>query len=366
MNIERIGVLGFSTHENERRYPIHKDHLVYFDKNELSRLYFEKDYPNFNAKDQKLNFLTRSELFKSCDLIIIPKPTTRDYHLFSKNQVLWGWMHAVQGIEITQKAIDSQLTLLAWESMYRWNKLQRGEHIFARNNELAGYASVIHALSINGITSGSYGQSKRIAVIGYGSTGKGAVNALLGLGCSDLTVYSRRNRFEIQDAINNVKYETYSIIDGNASIGIHKPIDILKDYDIIVNCILQDPNRPITFIYNNEINELKEDTIIIDVSCDREMGFEFSSPTTFENPQFRIGKAIYYSVDHTPSFFWNSASYEISGALLPYLKYVLKNNSILGCSTLENAIEIENGVIKNRSIIDFQKRVVEYPHAQLK
>jgi hypothetical protein len=72
--------------------------------------------------------------------------------------VLWGWPHAVQDSELTQVAIDKRLTLIAWEAMNHWTPSGRFVvHVFHLNNELAGYCSVLHAMTLIGST-GHYGR----------------------------------------------------------------------------------------------------------------------------------------------------------------------------------------------------------------
>ncbi len=366
IKIKKIGIVGISTKENEKRYPIHSKHISQLSKKQLESLYFEENYPGLLDGDKSLNFLSREQLFHECDLIILPKASEEEYELLRKNQILWGWVHCVQGKEMCQVAIDKNLTLIAWGNMYIWDKDTKKRHIFSRNNEVAGYASVIHALTFNGITSGSYGESRKVAVIGYGSTGKGAVNALLGLGCSDLTVFSKRNKFEIHDAINNIKFETYKLTPSGIEMNGIPVVDALKEFDIIVNCVLQDPSNPMMFLSKADALTMKPGTLIIDVSCDRSMGFEFALPTTFEEPQFMIGNVIYYSVDHSPTFFWNAASYEISGALLPYLEYIIEHRTYEGNETLEKAIDIDHGRIVDEQIISFQNRESIYPYKIIK
>ncbi len=364
--INKIGIIGFSTKENERRYPIHPKHISRLSKKQLKALCFEDNYPGLSKKDKALNFLTREQLFRECDLIILPKASEEDYELLRENQTLWGWVHCVQGKEICQEAIDKKLTFIAWENMYIWDNDTKKRHIFSRNNEVAGYASVVHALTINGITSGSYGESKKVAVIGYGSTGKGAVNALLGLGCSDLTVFSKRNKFQIHDAINNIKYQIYKITKSGIEMNGVSAFNTLKEFDIIVNCVLQDPTNPMMFLTKVDALNMKPGTLIIDVSCDKGMGFEFAFPTTIVGPQFTIGNLIYYSVDHSPTFFWDSASYEISGAIIPYLEYIIEQGTYLGNETLEKAVDIDQGIIMNEQIISFQNRESVYPYKIIK
>jgi len=187
----KIGVLWRSNKENEKRYPLHWKHLENLESEEFDKLYFEKGYPDLEKlKFEDIHLLERNEIFSLCDMIILPKPTNVDLEQFKDNQILWGWPHAVQGYEITDYAMKKNLTLIAWENMYIWEHDTRKEHVFSRNNEMAGYAAVNHFMELLGITPGVYGEDMRIAVLGYGSTAKGSINSLLGLGATDITVYS--------------------------------------------------------------------------------------------------------------------------------------------------------------------------------
>ena len=87
---------------------------------------------------------------------------------------------------MTQTAIDRRLTLIAFEAMNHWQADGGFSlHVFHKNNELAGYCSVLHAMQLTGIT-GSYGRRLRAAVIGFGATARGAVTALNAHGVDDV------------------------------------------------------------------------------------------------------------------------------------------------------------------------------------
>ena len=67
------------------------------------------------------------------------------------------------------------------------------------------------------------------------------------------------------------------------------------------------------FIKEQEIERLARGTLIVDVSCDLAMGFDFAKPTSFESPIFQVIDGVtYYGVDHSPSLLWNAATYEIA------------------------------------------------------
>ena len=135
---------------------------------------------------------TREQLIEECDVILQPKPLLSDIAGLRVGQVLWGWPHCVQDQQLTQVAIDRQLTLIAFEAMNHWNSDGSFNlHVFHKNNELAGYCSVLHAMQIAGST-GDYGRRLRAAVIGFGATARGAVTALNALGVHEVDVLTRR------------------------------------------------------------------------------------------------------------------------------------------------------------------------------
>ena len=87
------------------------------------------------------------------------------------------------------------------------------------------------------------------------------------------------------------------------------------------------------------------------------------SPST-PCPYNEDGYALYVGgVDHSPSYLWNSATWEISAAILPFLRTVLEGPEAWSEDpAISNAIEITDGVIRNPSILSFQGRGAEYPH----
>jgi alanine dehydrogenase len=138
----------------------------------------------------------------------------------------------------------------------------------------------------------------------------------------------------------------------------------LAESDIVVNCTLQDPNAPLTYLRSEDLGAFRPGSAIVDVSCDEGMGFSWARPTSFAEPAFVVGDHIlYYGVDHSPSYLWNSATWEISQALLPFLETVLSGPPAWDADeTISRAIEIRDGHIVNPAILSFQDRSPEHPH----
>jgi alanine dehydrogenase len=372
-----IGVIGRSRKENERRVPIHPDQLDWLADEVRAGLRFEKGYGQaFDVSDAAIaersgGVADRETLFAEADVILLAKPMLEDLEAMHEGGILWGWPHCVQQQALTQAAIDRRLTLIAWEAMHKWNSDGRFDmHIFNRNNELAGYASVMQAMSLRGID-GNYGPRRRALVLGFGSVGRGAALALRRLGVTDVTVFTQRNSPLVVDQIPGPEYRHFERSDRGLvaveSNGDRRPfLDAMADADIIVNAVLQDTDHPLMYLNEGEVDALKDGSLIVDVSCDEGMGFPFARPTSFSDPIFRVGRAWYYAVDHSPSLFWDSASWEISTALTPILPIVMSGPERWAESlTITRAIEIRDGVIQNPAILSFQNRAQDYPHEVL-
>ncbi|MDA9906144.1 hypothetical protein N9D01_02280 [Cyclobacteriaceae bacterium] len=133
--------------------------------------------------------------------------------------------------------------------------------------------------------------------------------------------------------------------------------------EMIINGTYQDANDPVNFVIEEEKSSLRAGTLIIDVSCDEGMGFYFAKPTTFKKPILAIDHVDYYAVDHTPTYFWESASRSLSAALIVHLPSVLGGRSSWAQSlTIKNAINVEQGSIVKEAILKFQRRERDYPH----
>ena len=378
MKQKKLGVIGTSRKHDERRVPIHPEHLLRLPERVRTQLIFEKGYGTpFGIEDSEIVQLTggvapRHELLADLGSVILAKPGLLDLEELKEGGMLWGYAHCAQQQNITQTAIDRRQTLIAFEDMFVWGPDgHAGRHTFYKNNEFAGYCAVLHALQLKGID-GHYGNQRKTIIFSFGAVSRGAIYALKAHGFRDITICILRPDHEVREEVLDCHY--VRIREGRADEnrmvviehdGQQRPLtDLIAESDILVNGTYQNIDHPIHYVIEKELSCLKRGCLIIDVSCDEKMGFFFAKPTSFENPMFRVGEADYYAVDHTPSYLWESASRSISAALIVYVDIVLAgkigwdNNE-----TIHRAINIEDGVVQKTSILSFQNRQQNYPHA---
>ena len=377
MALLKMGVIGTSKKEDERRVPIHPEHLKRLPEHIRKQLIFEKGYGKpFNIEDEEIieltgGMATRHEILSDIGSVIIAKPILSDLEELKTGGILWGYPHCAQQKQITQTAIDKKLTLIAFEDMYVWNPNgQIGRHTFYKNNEMAGYCAVIHALQLKGID-GHYGNQRKAIIFSFGAVSRGAIYALKAHGFRDITICIQRPDHEVREEVLDAHYTRVRKGKENEPRlvvvehdGSERPLlDLIHESEIIINGTYQDTDDPINYVNENEKSMLNPGTLIIDVSCDEGMGFYFAKPTTFKNPIIKVDNIDYYAVDHTPSYFWESASRSISAAMIVHLPSVIAGRESWHINkTIENAINIDKGVIVKDTILRFQNRETAYPH----
>ncbi len=258
MNNLKIGVIGTSKKIDERRLPIHPEHIVRIPEALRKQLMFEEDYgAPFGISDSEIAALcggidTRHNLLANLGVVIISKPVLADLEELKIGGTLWGYLHCVQQQEITDIAIKRKQTLIAFEDMFIWSpEGQIGRHTFYKNNEMAGYCAVIHALQLKGID-GHYGNQRKTVIFGFGAVSRGAIYALKAHGFRDITICIQRPDHEVREEVLDCHYvRVQEGKDDEARMvviehdGIVRPLsELISEADIIVNGVFQDTANP--------------------------------------------------------------------------------------------------------------------------
>lgn len=314
--------LPISHKENEKRRALMPADIRYLKHPEyifVERKYGEVlGYSDEYYTSQGIRVLPREEILRK-DIICDPKIGDAEYLEQLKEQTIFGWIHAVQNRDITDKIVASRLTGYAWEDMY-----ECGRHSFWRNNEIAGEAAVFHAYMCHGV----FPYNTKAAVLGRGNIARGAIKTLNYMG-ADVIQYDRKTELLFRKE--------------------------LSDYDVIVNGILWDTSRKDHIIYREDLKRMKKNALIIDIACDRNGGIETSVPTTIENPIYLVDGVTHYVVDHTPSLFWKTATESLSAEFVKYIDFLIEEKAD-ACPVLQACNNFKQGNITDDRINKYQDR----------
>ena len=275
-------------------------------------------YSDDDYSQMGVHIVSRDEVLRK-DIIADPKIGDAEYLDSLDGQTVFGWLHAVQNRDITDKIIARRLTCFAWEDMY-----ENGRHSFWRNNEIAGEAAVFHAYMCHGV----FPYNTRAAVLGRGNIARGAIKTLNYMG-AEVMQYDRKTEKLFQKELGG--------------------------FDVIVNAILWDTSRRDHIIYRSDLKRMRRGAIIIDVACDRNGGVETSVPTTIDNPTYVVDGVTHYVVDHTPALFWKTTTETLSAEFVKYIDALIEDHA-LDNEVLRGCNNFHNGQILDQRIIDFQGR----------
>lgn len=312
-----------SKKENEKRRALIPEDISNIPGELVNNIYVESGYgeilgySDLDYTRRGVNVVSREEALKK-DILVDPKIGDGEYlKNLKENQIIFGWVHAVQNRDITDSIINTKATAIAWEDMYT-----DGRHTFWRNNEIAGEAAIIHAYSLHGI----FPYETNVALLGNGNVARGAYRILVSLGAA-VTTFTRRSEGLFQKEMDK--------------------------FDVIVNAILWDTSRNDHIIYKDDLKRLKPGALIIDISCDRAGGIETSVPTKLSDPVYVVDGITHYVVDHTPTIFHKTISKELSKIVSERLSLIMTGNLN---NELRNAMAIHQGSIIDNRIIDYQNR----------
>lgn len=244
-------------------------------------------------------------------------PSANDFNMMADGQTLFCWVHAVQDREVVDRLINQRMSSIAWEDMFC-----AGRHVFWLNNQIAGYAAILHVSTLLG----SSIDGLSAALIGRGNVARGAYACLTRLG-AQVRVYDRKTEGLLREEIG--------------------------DFDLVVNAVLWDVFRADHIVYRDDLRRMKPGAWIVDISCDEAMGVESSRPTTVEDPIYLESGVWHYVVDHTPTFLHRDASRSVSSAVWAYLDMLCSGQED---DVLASAYALRDGVITDDRISRFQGR----------
>lgn len=318
--------MGFciSHKSNEQRRAILPEDLARV--RNVQQCYFECGYGlQLGISDEEYikagaHVVSRNEVL-DCDIITDVKLGDAEYlQSVAKGKILFGWAHAVQGLDFTTQVLENEHTVVAWEEIY-----EKGRYIFYRNREIAGEAAVIQAYRY----CGKMPYDTKVAILGNGQTAKGAMRVLHGLG-AQVDVYGRKHEALFKES--------------------------MYQYDVLVNCVLWDTSRTDRIIYAQDLKRMKPGTMIIDVSCDPYLEIETSHPTTIDDPVYTVDGVIHYAVDNTPAMFPKTVTKVLSEGVSRYVDTLIEAKYEEYPENLKKAVVIHEGHILDETITAFRRK----------
>ncbi len=290
-----------------------------------------------------------------CDLVLkVAPPSHEEIDMLGHKQTLFSALQlSVQPRDILRKLMEKKISAIAWDY------IQDQEGIFPvvrAMGEIAGNAAVVIAaeylskandgqgLMLGGISGVA---PTEVVIIGAGTVAEYACRAALGLGAQvkvfDFSIY-RLRRLQ-----NDLGQRLFTSV-----IQPEELKNALRTADVAIGALRSNDGRTPTVVNEDMVRNMKEGSVIVDISIDQGGCFETSRATNHTQPTFRSNGVIHYCVPNVASRVSRTASVALSNIFTPLILNIGKHG---GCSALikrdtgfRHGVYLYNGTLTNESL----------------
>ncbi|MBL6950722.1 MAG: alanine dehydrogenase [Bacteroidales bacterium] len=294
------------------------------------------------------------EVFTSDMILKVAPPSEKEMELLQPKQTLISALQiAVQQETYFRTLMNKKITALGYELIR--DKTQSFPVIRAMS-EIAGSTSIFIAAEYlanpefgRGMMFGGFtgiGPSE-VVIIGAGTVGEFAASSAIGLGA--LVKVFDNSVYRLRRMQNSLGIRIFTSI-------LHPKVllESIKTADAVIGAVHSMDGKSPCLISSEMIKEMKDGTIIIDVSIDQGGCFETSRPTTHSNPVFKEYGVTHYCVPNIASRVPHTASQALNNIFAPILLDICSEGGIESLikkdSGVRQGVYLFNGTITNMSI----------------
>ncbi|HEY0978099.1 MAG TPA: alanine dehydrogenase [Flavobacteriales bacterium] len=259
------------------------------------------------------------EVFKAELILKVAPPTPAEIDLLRHKQILVSALQmSSQPKDSLRRMMDKKVTAVAWDFI----KDREGIYpIIRAMGEIAGNTSIHIAAEYLTTDKGGQGlmlggisgvSPAEVVIIGAGTVGEFATRAALGLGASvkvfDKSIYRLRR---LQSDIGQRIWTS-----------VIQPDDLrraLLQCDVAVGAMRPEHGRTPMVVTEEMVRDMKNGSVIVDVSIDRGGCFETSELTSLVDPVFKKYGVIHYGVPNIASRVPRTATYALNNIFTPML-----------------------------------------------
>jgi alanine dehydrogenase len=258
-------------------------------------------------------------VFGEADLIVkVKEPQSAEVARLEPRHTLFTYLHLAPDHELTRGLLESGATCIAYETV-------TDEHgrlpLLAPMSEVAGKIATQagafmlekplggRGLLLGGVPGVAAG---KVMVIGGGVVGQNAAEIAIGLG-AETYVYDRN--------IDRLR-ELEVLLNGRCSTCFASTLEIeqrLPDMDLVIGAVLIHGAKAPWVIRRSQLQMMKKNAVMVDVSIDQGGCFETSKPTTHSDPTYEVDGITHYCVANMPGAVPITSTYALTNATMPFV-----------------------------------------------
>jgi len=282
-------------------------------------------------------------LYAMAKLIVkVKEPIGPELSLLTSEHILFSFLHLAALPELTQQLCQIGLKAIVFETVQQPD----GQlPLLAPMSDIAGRIAIqvgthlLHApMGGRGILLGGVPAAERgkVVVLGAGVAGGNAVHLAASLGAEVIVFDRNREKMLAMRAFGANVTALYSHQDS-----IQEQV---KTADLLVGAVLVVGKKAPHLVSEDDVKQMRQGSVIIDISVDQGGCIETTRPTTYEEPTFIKHGVIHFGVTNMPGAVPRTASQALSASLIPHLSDLVNSPDVLSVA-LQKGINIDAGEI---------------------
>ncbi len=258
------------------------------------------------------------EVWKRAEMIMkVKEPIEPEWPRMREGQVIFTYFHFAAAEQLTHAVMESGAIAIAYETV----QLPTGElPLLTPMSEVAGRMAVQEGAKYLEKYFGGRGmllggvpgvEPGTVVILGGGIVGSNAARMAAGLGAHvvilDLSLNRLRYLAEVMPANVTLLYSNR-----------HNILDQLERADLVVGAVLLPGAKAPHLVRREDLERMKEGSVIVDVAVDQGGCVETIKPTTHDDPIYVVDGVIHYGVANMPGGVPRTSTLALTNATYPY------------------------------------------------
>jgi alanine dehydrogenase len=258
-------------------------------------------------------------VFAEAELIVkVKEPQPDEVARLAPRHTLFTYLHLAPDAELTRGLVESGATCIAYETVTdargRLPLLAPMSEVAGKIATQAGAFMLEKPLGGRGLLLGGVPgvAAGKVMVIGGGVVGQNAAEIAIGLG-AETYVYDRN--------IDRLR-ELEVLLNGRCSTCFASTLEIeqrLPDMDLVIGAVLIHGAKAPWVIRRSQLQMMKKNAVMVDVSIDQGGCFETSRATTHSDPTYEVDGITHYCVANMPGAVPITSTYALTNATMPFV-----------------------------------------------
>lgn len=257
-------------------------------------------------------------IFEEADLILkVKEPQASEVKLLRKDQILFTYLHLAAHTKLANDLAATGATCVAYETVQETNGqlplLTPMSEIAGRLATQIGANYLERPMGGRGVLLGGVPgvEPGEVIIIGGGVVGTNAAKIAKGLGARVTIFDLSLDRLRYLDDVFGGQVRTVF------SVG-HYLEELLPRADLVVGAVLIPGKQAPRIITKDMVKNMKEGSVIVDVSVDQGGCIETIHSTTHSEPTYLVDGVLHYGVANIPGAVPWTSTRALTNATLPY------------------------------------------------